>query len=206
MPRLPFRVMQPWGPDKGRQASLISEHATAADAFREIDRLSPRHRSPGTARRPRHGRKAMACQRRETAPYALTRPHRRGLTPAHEPNAGPTGGTAAGAWLVTSAFFFENSDADVLPWCGATLEYWGRLNPLSDSASRPAKTKLRLQNCNRRPTLLTHPTRVPLAAVREDCPAIPSGTRLAVGDNESAPGHGTLIRVTLPVRGSEEGA
>lgn len=33
-----------------------------------------------------------------------------------------------------------------------------------------------------------------------------SGTRLAVGDNESAPGHGTLIRVTLPVRGSEEGA
>ena len=33
-----------------------------------------------------------------------------------------------------------------------------------------------------------------------------SGTRLALGDNESAPGRGTLIRVTLPVRGSEEGA
>ena len=37
MLRLPFRVMQPWG---GRQASLISEHQTAAGEFREIDRLS----------------------------------------------------------------------------------------------------------------------------------------------------------------------
>ena len=37
---LPFRVMQPWGPDKGRQATLISEHHTVAAAFREIDRLS----------------------------------------------------------------------------------------------------------------------------------------------------------------------
>jgi hypothetical protein len=35
-----FRVVQPWGPDKARQATLISEHATAAEAFAEIDRLS----------------------------------------------------------------------------------------------------------------------------------------------------------------------
>lgn len=38
--RASFRVVQPWGPDKARQATLISEHATAAEAFREIDRLS----------------------------------------------------------------------------------------------------------------------------------------------------------------------
>jgi hypothetical protein len=35
-----FRVVQPWGPDKGRQATLISEHSTAAEAFAEIDRLA----------------------------------------------------------------------------------------------------------------------------------------------------------------------
>ena len=35
-----FRVVQPWGPDKARQATLISEHASAAEAFAEIDRLS----------------------------------------------------------------------------------------------------------------------------------------------------------------------
>lgn len=38
--RLPFRIVQPWGPDRARQATLISEHATAAEAFREIDRLA----------------------------------------------------------------------------------------------------------------------------------------------------------------------
>jgi hypothetical protein len=32
--------MQPWGPDRGRQATLISEHASVEDAFAEIDRLS----------------------------------------------------------------------------------------------------------------------------------------------------------------------
>jgi hypothetical protein len=35
-----FRVVQPWGPDKGRQSTLVSEHATAAPAFEEIDRLA----------------------------------------------------------------------------------------------------------------------------------------------------------------------
>ena len=40
MRRLPFRVMQPWGPHKARQATLISEHHTVAAAFRQIDRLS----------------------------------------------------------------------------------------------------------------------------------------------------------------------
>ncbi|MCZ6734561.1 MAG: hypothetical protein O7C65_02080 [Planctomycetota bacterium] len=40
MRRLPFRVMQPWSPHKGRQADLISEHHTVAAAFAEIDRLS----------------------------------------------------------------------------------------------------------------------------------------------------------------------
>jgi len=35
-----FRVMQPWGPDKARQATRISEHATAAEVVAKIDRLS----------------------------------------------------------------------------------------------------------------------------------------------------------------------
>ena len=36
----PYRVVQPYGPDKAREATIISEHQTAADAFAEIDRLS----------------------------------------------------------------------------------------------------------------------------------------------------------------------
>lgn len=35
-----FRIVQPYGKDKARQATLISEHGTAAEAFGEIDRLS----------------------------------------------------------------------------------------------------------------------------------------------------------------------
>ena len=34
-----YRVVQSRGPHKGRQATLVSEHATAPDAFREVDRL-----------------------------------------------------------------------------------------------------------------------------------------------------------------------
>jgi hypothetical protein len=32
-----FRLVQPWGADRGREATVISEHATAADAFRALD-------------------------------------------------------------------------------------------------------------------------------------------------------------------------
>ena len=32
--------MHPWGPDKGRQATLQSEHATIAEAFAAIDAMS----------------------------------------------------------------------------------------------------------------------------------------------------------------------
>ena len=35
-----FRIVQPYRPDKARQSTLISEHATAADAFEEIDRVA----------------------------------------------------------------------------------------------------------------------------------------------------------------------
>ena len=36
-----FRVMQPWGPNyRDRQATLISEYATALEAFDAIDQLS----------------------------------------------------------------------------------------------------------------------------------------------------------------------
>ena len=34
-----FRVVQPWGPDKARQATLISTHATSQEAFDAIDAL-----------------------------------------------------------------------------------------------------------------------------------------------------------------------
>ena len=40
MAQKPYRVVQPWGRDKAREAALISEHATAAEAFAEIDPLS----------------------------------------------------------------------------------------------------------------------------------------------------------------------
>jgi hypothetical protein len=39
VPPLAFRVVRPYGRDKAREATMISEHATAADAFAEIDRL-----------------------------------------------------------------------------------------------------------------------------------------------------------------------
>ena len=40
MAQKPYRVVQPWGRDKARDATLISDHATAGEAFAEIDRLS----------------------------------------------------------------------------------------------------------------------------------------------------------------------
>jgi len=33
-------VQHPWGPDKGRQAILQSEHATVAEAFAALDAMS----------------------------------------------------------------------------------------------------------------------------------------------------------------------
>jgi hypothetical protein len=35
-----FRVVQPWGRDKARQSTTVSEHPTAAAAFAAIDRLA----------------------------------------------------------------------------------------------------------------------------------------------------------------------
>ena len=35
-----YRIVQPYGTDKARESTLISEHVTVADAFAEIDRLS----------------------------------------------------------------------------------------------------------------------------------------------------------------------
>ena len=35
-----YRVVQPWGPDKARQATLQSEHATITEAFAAIDAMS----------------------------------------------------------------------------------------------------------------------------------------------------------------------
>jgi len=34
---VPFRVVQPWGPDKGRQSTVQSEHKTVAEAFAALD-------------------------------------------------------------------------------------------------------------------------------------------------------------------------
>ena len=38
----PYRIVQPWGRDIGRQSTLISEHATAAEAFAALDGLTTR--------------------------------------------------------------------------------------------------------------------------------------------------------------------
>ena len=38
--RAPFKVVQPWGKDKAREASILSEHQNEREAFAEIDRLS----------------------------------------------------------------------------------------------------------------------------------------------------------------------
>jgi hypothetical protein len=35
-----YRIVQPWGHDKGREATLVSEHTTIADAFEALDRLA----------------------------------------------------------------------------------------------------------------------------------------------------------------------
>jgi hypothetical protein len=42
-----YRIVQPWGSDKGRQATTISEHATVADAFAAIDALAARMERTG---------------------------------------------------------------------------------------------------------------------------------------------------------------
>jgi len=40
-----YRVMHPWGPNKGRQATLQSEHSTIADAFAAIEQRMQRRPS-----------------------------------------------------------------------------------------------------------------------------------------------------------------
>ena len=40
VPPLAFRVVQPYGRDKAREATMMSEHATAAEAFAEIRPLA----------------------------------------------------------------------------------------------------------------------------------------------------------------------
>ena len=37
-----YRVVQPWGPDKVRQTTVISEHCTVEGAFEEIDGFADR--------------------------------------------------------------------------------------------------------------------------------------------------------------------
>ena len=47
-----YRVVQPWGPDKVRQATVISQHHTVAAAFNEIDGFADqmmRNGVPGNA-------------------------------------------------------------------------------------------------------------------------------------------------------------
>ena len=35
-----FRVVQPWGPDKRRQGTVLSEHKTVAEAFAALDSIA----------------------------------------------------------------------------------------------------------------------------------------------------------------------
>ena len=39
-PAMTFRVVQPWGPDKGRQGTVQSEHNTVAEAFAAVDSVA----------------------------------------------------------------------------------------------------------------------------------------------------------------------
>jgi hypothetical protein len=39
-PATRFRVVQPWGPDKGRQGTVQSEHKTVAEAFTALDSIA----------------------------------------------------------------------------------------------------------------------------------------------------------------------
>ena len=43
----PFHVVQPWGRDKARESTILSNHATAEAAFAEIDRLAEERASRG---------------------------------------------------------------------------------------------------------------------------------------------------------------
>jgi hypothetical protein len=40
MSQLMYRVAQPYGTDKARESTIISEHATEGDAFAEIDNVA----------------------------------------------------------------------------------------------------------------------------------------------------------------------
>jgi hypothetical protein len=40
MEKWPFRVVQPWGRDKGKQSTLIASCPTAQSAFDAIDRMA----------------------------------------------------------------------------------------------------------------------------------------------------------------------
>lgn len=40
LPHRTFWVVRPWGPDKGRQATVQSVHATVAEAFDAVDRFA----------------------------------------------------------------------------------------------------------------------------------------------------------------------
>lgn len=42
-----FCVVQPWGPDKAKQATVVEEHPTAEAAFAAIDRMAFRAVSHG---------------------------------------------------------------------------------------------------------------------------------------------------------------
>jgi len=44
-----FFVVQPYGRDKGREATVLYEAQSAAEAFTEIDRLTERMRHTGAA-------------------------------------------------------------------------------------------------------------------------------------------------------------
>jgi hypothetical protein len=40
LPNATFRLIQSWGPHKGRQGTIRSEHATVAEAFAALDRFA----------------------------------------------------------------------------------------------------------------------------------------------------------------------
>jgi len=43
-----YRIVQPWGPDKSRQSTVVTERETIAAAFAEIDRIAAQMVSTGS--------------------------------------------------------------------------------------------------------------------------------------------------------------
>ena len=68
-----YRIVQPYGRDKARDSTVISEHETAADGFAEIDRLSAQMAKRRTERCRGIDRGRSKSADRAASPHAVIR-------------------------------------------------------------------------------------------------------------------------------------